>query len=140
MFLDTHTEPENLPPASGSSESAGQSDLTAKEAAAERELREVSSKEEAAALSEEETAGQSGPASSKEETAGQSRPAPSKEKTWGLSAPAKEAQGRFLKNPLPLPERRPHVRMEFDLLDDWDIPEEEDHFDFEIREDDDFDL
>ena len=114
MFLDTHTEPENLPPASGSSESAGQSDLTAKEAAAERELREVSSKEEAAALSEEETAGQSGP--------------------------AKEAQGRFLKNPLPLPERRPHVRMEFDLLDDWDIPEEEDHFDFEIREDDDFDL
>ena len=127
MFLDTHTEPENLPPASGSSESAGQSDLTAKEAAAERELREVSSKEEAAALSEEETAGQSGPASSKEETAGQ-------------SGPAKEAQGRFLKNPLPLPERRPHVRMEFDLLDDWDIPEEEDHFDFEIREDDDFDL
>lgn len=49
-------------------------------------------------------------------------------------------QGRFLKNPLPLPERRPHVRMEFDLADDWDIPEEEEHFDLEIAEDDDFDI
>ncbi len=47
---------------------------------------------------------------------------------------------RFLKNPLPVPKRRPHVRMEFDLTDDWDIPEEQDHFDLEIDEDDEFDL
>lgn len=58
----------------------------------------------------------------------------------GLSAPAEEKEGRFLKNPLPVPKRRPHVRMEFDLTDDWDIPEEEEHFDFEIAEDDDFDI
>ncbi len=48
--------------------------------------------------------------------------------------------GRFLKNPLPVPKRRPHVRMEFDLTDDWDIPREQDHFDIEISEDDDFDV
>lgn len=48
--------------------------------------------------------------------------------------------GRFLKNPLPVPKRRAHVRMEFDLTDDWDIPDDQDHFDLEIEEDDDFDL
>lgn len=48
--------------------------------------------------------------------------------------------GRFLKNPLPVPKRRPHVRMEFDLTDDWDIPRGKDHFDIEISEDDDFDI
>ena len=48
--------------------------------------------------------------------------------------------GRFLKNPLPVPKRRPHVRMEFDLTDDWDIPREQDHFDIDITEDDDFDI
>ena len=48
--------------------------------------------------------------------------------------------GRFLKNPLPLPKRRPHVRMEFDLTDDWDIPRGQDHFDIEISDDDDFDI
>lgn len=48
--------------------------------------------------------------------------------------------GRFLKNPLPVPKRRAHVRMEFDLTDDWDIPDDQDHFDLEIAEDDDFDL
>lgn len=47
---------------------------------------------------------------------------------------------RFLKNPLPVPRRRPHVKMEFDLMDEWDIPEEQDHFDLEIDEDDEFDL
>lgn len=49
---------------------------------------------------------------------------------------------RYLKNPLPVPKRRPHVRMEFDIVevDDWDLPEEQDCFDFEISEDDDFDL
>lgn len=48
--------------------------------------------------------------------------------------------GRFLKNPLPVPKRRPHVRMEFDLTDDWDIPGEQDHFDIDISDDDDFDI
>lgn len=50
------------------------------------------------------------------------------------------SDGRFLKNPLPVPKRKPHVRMEFDLLDDWDIPRGQEHFDVEIDEDDDFDL
>lgn len=49
-------------------------------------------------------------------------------------------EGRFLKNPLPVPKRRPHVRMEFDLVDDWDIPRGQDHFDIDISEDDDFDI
>ncbi len=48
--------------------------------------------------------------------------------------------GRFLKNPLPVPKRRPHIRMEFDLMDDWDIPQDREHFDIEIPEDDDFDI
>lgn len=48
--------------------------------------------------------------------------------------------GRFLKNPLPVPKRRPHVQMDFDLTDDWDIPRGQDHFDIEIAEDDDFDI
>ena len=48
--------------------------------------------------------------------------------------------GRFLKNPLPVPKRRPHVRMEFDLMDDWDIPRGQDHFDIDISDDDDFDI
>ena len=43
--------------------------------------------------------------------------------------------GRFLKNPLPVPKRRAHVRMEFDLTDS-----DEDEFDLEISEDDDFDI
>lgn len=49
-------------------------------------------------------------------------------------------EGRFLKNPLPLPKRRPHVRMDFDLKDDWDISGDLDFFDLEIDEDDDFDI
>jgi hypothetical protein len=49
-------------------------------------------------------------------------------------------QGRFLKNPLPVPKRRPHVRMEFDLTDDWDLPRGLEHFDIEISDDDDFDI
>ena len=48
--------------------------------------------------------------------------------------------GRYLKNPLPVPRRKPHVRMEFDLADEWDIPGDQDHFDIEISEDDDFDI
>lgn len=47
---------------------------------------------------------------------------------------------RYLKNPLPVPKRRAHVRMDFDLNDDWEIPEELSHFDYEIAEDDDFDI
>ena len=49
-------------------------------------------------------------------------------------------EGRFLKNPLPVPKRRPHVRMEFDLMDDWDIPVGQEHFDIDISDDDDFDI
>ena len=41
---------------------------------------------------------------------------------------------KLLKNPLPEPPRRSHVRMEFDLVLDG-----EDEFDLEISEDDDFD-
>ncbi|MDO5476147.1 MAG: hypothetical protein Q4F43_03425 [Eubacteriales bacterium] len=52
----------------------------------------------------------------------------------------KKEEGRFLKNPLPVPKRRAHVRMEFDLEDDWDLPEGRDDFDIEIPEGDDFDL
>ena len=51
--------------------------------------------------------------------------------------------GRFLKNPLPVPRRRGHVQMEFDLPDagdDWDLPEDREYFDIEIEDDDDFDL
>ena len=48
--------------------------------------------------------------------------------------------GRFLKNPLPVPRRRPHVRMEFDLAVDWEIPRSQDHFDIDISDDDDFDI
>ena len=40
-----------------------------------------------------------------------------------------------LKNPLPAPPRRSHIRMEFDLADS-----EEDNFDLEISEKDDFDI
>ena len=40
-----------------------------------------------------------------------------------------------LKNRLPQPPRRSHIRMEFDLTD----PEEDD-FDLEISEEDDFDI
>lgn len=47
---------------------------------------------------------------------------------------------RFLKNPLPVPKRRPHVRMDFDLKDDWDISEDLDYFDIEIDDDDDYDI
>ena len=48
--------------------------------------------------------------------------------------------GRFLKNPLPVPKRRPHVQMDFDLTDDWDLPRGLEHFDIEISDDDDFDI
>ena len=44
-------------------------------------------------------------------------------------------QFKLLKNPLPGPPRRSHVRMEFDLADP-----EEDEFDIEISEEDDFDI
>ena len=47
---------------------------------------------------------------------------------------------RFLKNPLPVPKRRPHVQMDFDLTDDWDLPRGLEHFDIEISDDDDFDI
>ncbi len=45
---------------------------------------------------------------------------------------------RLLKNPLPAPVRKSHVRMEFDLQD----PEEgsEAEFDYLISDDDDFDI
>ena len=39
-----------------------------------------------------------------------------------------------LNNPLPVPEKRPHLRMEFDIEDP-----EDDEFDLEIMSDDDFD-
>lgn len=42
---------------------------------------------------------------------------------------------KLLKNPLPEPPRRNHVRMEFDLAMNG-----EDEFDLEISEDDDFDI
>ena len=51
--------------------------------------------------------------------------------------------GRFLKNPLPVPKRRGHIQMDFDLPDaeeDWDLPEDRDYFDIDIEDDDDFDL
>ena len=54
--------------------------------------------------------------------------------------PQDTENGRYLKNPLPVPKRRTHTRMEFDLADTWDIPGEQDHFDIEISEDDDFDI
>ena len=54
--------------------------------------------------------------------------------------PQEPEPGRFLKNPLPVPKRRQHVKMEFDLIDDWDIPPEQDHFDYDVAEDDDFDI
>ena len=56
------------------------------------------------------------------------------------SNPPDPEPGRYLKNPLPVPRRKPHVRMEFDLADEWDIPRDQDHFDIEISEDDDFDI
>ena len=42
---------------------------------------------------------------------------------------------RLLKNPLPPPPRRSHIRMEFDLTDS-----DEDDFDLEIADGDDFDI
>ena len=48
--------------------------------------------------------------------------------------------GRIMKNPLPVPKRRPHVQMDFDLTDDWDLPRGLEHFDIEISDDDDFDI
>ena len=42
---------------------------------------------------------------------------------------------RLLKNPLPSPPKRSHIRMEFDLTDS-----DEDDFDLEISEEDDFDI
>lgn len=42
---------------------------------------------------------------------------------------------RLLKNPLPAPTRRSHIRMEFDLTDS-----DEDDFDLEISDGDDFDI
>ena len=60
----------------------------------------------------------------------------------GLGSPelSQPEAGRFLKNPLPVPKRRPHVGMEFDLADDWEIPRGQDHFDIDISDDDDFDI
>ena len=53
-----------------------------------------------------------------------------------MNGPEEEAgEIRLLKNPLPGPPRRSHIRMEFDLADG-----EEDDFDLEISEDDDFDI
>lgn len=40
-----------------------------------------------------------------------------------------------LKNPLPAPKRKSHIRMEFDLTDS-----DEDDFDLEISDGDDFDI
>ena len=50
-------------------------------------------------------------------------------------ADAQEGEFRLLKNPLPGPPRKDHIRMEFDLADP-----EEDEFDLEISGDDDFDI
>lgn len=50
--------------------------------------------------------------------------------------PAEEIQEiKLLKNPLPEPPRRSHVRMEFDLPEEGD-----DEFDLEISSEDDFDI
>ncbi len=46
-----------------------------------------------------------------------------------------EKEFRLLKNPLPPPPRRSHIRMEFDLTDS-----DEDDFDLEIADGDDFDI
>ena len=53
----------------------------------------------------------------------------------GSEAGNQEREFRLLKNPLPEPPRKNHIRMEFDLTDP-----EEDEFDLEISEDDDFDI
>ena len=53
--------------------------------------------------------------------------------------PGEAEQFRLLKNPLPEPPRRSHVRMEFDLRDDGDDAFEDD-FDLEIDDEDDFDI
>ena len=46
-----------------------------------------------------------------------------------------DRQYRLLKNPLPEPARRSHVRMEFDVE-----TKDQDEFDIDIPEDDDFDI
>ena len=53
----------------------------------------------------------------------------------GNAAGAGDGEFRLLKNPLPGPPRKNHIRMEFDLTDS-----EEDEFDLEISEEDDFDI
>ena len=53
----------------------------------------------------------------------------------GNAAGSQEGEIRLLKNPLPGPPRKTHIRMEFDLTDS-----DEDEFDLEISEEDDFDI
>ena len=66
---------------------------------------------------------------------------PDQEKNSSLSKREEDsAPGRYLKNPLPVPRRKKHVRMDFDLVDDWDISPEMEFFDIDIEENDDFDI
>ena len=53
----------------------------------------------------------------------------------GNAAGNQEGEFRLLKNPLPGPPRKTHIRMEFDLTDS-----DEAEIDLEIRQYDDFDL
>ena len=53
----------------------------------------------------------------------------------GNAAGNQEGEIRLLKNPLPGPPRKTHIRMEFDLTDS-----DEDEFDLEISQEDDFDI
>lgn len=78
----------------------------------------------------------------KDDLTGNNAPAPGGKSAADSPSHALPGSGdsRFLKNPLPVPKRRPHVRMDFDLKDDWDISGDLDYFDLEIDEDDDFDI
>ncbi len=51
-------------------------------------------------------------------------------------APEREISFQFLKNPLPVPKKRSHVIMDYDIKD----IDELDDFDLDISENDDFDI
>lgn len=79
---------------------------------------------------------------SKDGLPGNNAPSDNRKSAADFPSPAGSGSedNRFLKNPLPVPKRRPHVRMDFDLKDDWDISEDLDYFDIEIDDDDDYDI
>ena len=54
--------------------------------------------------------------------------------------PAEGEEIKYLRNHLPVPARRAHSVMEFDLQEEDLAPGDEDDFDFDIDDDDDFDL